>query len=107
MISVVSEGVVQLRQASHSTTFCLSILPNRYRRHIVSIDTSDRSRSFDCRLSLWVIPEYNGTLDNALYTDVKAADRCPHDLLTSSRLTEEQSVLRPSVANILHPHAGL
>lgn len=48
-----------------------------------------------------MIAEYKGTLDNALYTDVKAADRGPHDLLTSS-LTEEQSVLRPSVANILH-----
>ena len=47
-----------------------------------------------------MIPEYNGTLDNALYTDVKASDRGPHDILTSS-LTEEQSVLRPSVANIL------
>jgi hypothetical protein len=46
------------------------------------------------------MPEYNDTLDNALYTDVKASDCGPHDLLTSS-LTEEQSVLRPSVANIL------
>jgi hypothetical protein len=47
-----------------------------------------------------VVPEYSGTLDNALCTDVKASDRGPHDLLTSS-LTEEQSVLRPSVANIV------
>ena len=46
------------------------------------------------------MPEYNVTLDNALYTDVKASDRGPHDLLTSS-LTVEQSVLRPIVANIL------
>jgi hypothetical protein len=65
----------------------------------VSIDTSDSLPSYGCGLSLWVIPEYNGISDNALSTDVKASDRGPHDLLTSS-LTEEQSVLRPSVANI-------
>ena len=98
---MVSEGVVQLRQAPHSTTFCLLVLRNRYQRNSLSIDTSDRSRSFGCRLSLWVTPEYNGTLDNVMYTDVKASDGGPRDLLTSS-LTEEQSMLGPSVANILH-----
>lgn len=47
-----------------------------------------------------MIPEYNGTSDNDLYTDVKASDRGPHDLLTPS-FTEEQSLLRLTVANIL------
>jgi hypothetical protein len=78
-------------------TFRWYALPNRYRRSSL------------CPLTLliacaaiavayryeWVIPEYNGTWDNALYTDLKASDRGLHDLLTSS-LTEEQFVLRPS-----------
>ena len=93
---------VQLRQAPHSMTFRLYALPNRYRHSSLcplTLLVACAAIAVAYRYE-WVIPEYNGTWDNALYTDLKASDRGPHDLLTSS-LTEEQSVLRPSFSNIL------